>query len=414
MNSQHVLFIGLVWPESKSSAAGWRMLQLIDTFSQKNYNITFASAAATSEWSDDLRAYNAQCETIQLNDDSFNIWITELQPSIIVYDRFITEEQYGWRVREFCPQAMTILDTEDLHFLRNARAKSIKKGQQSTTDFFYSDVTKREIASILRCDLSLIISEIEMNILQNDFRIDSNLLLYLPFLENKITPEITEKWIPFKDRSNFVFIGNYLHEPNYDAVLQLKTQIWPILKNKIPTATMNIYGAYVSQKVQQLHNDKDRFLVLNRAENARETIAKHKVLLAPITFGAGVKGKFIDAMQTGTPSITTSIGAEAMNGNLEWNGSITNDWNTFIEKAVVLYNEKLEWIEAQNNGIAIINSNYDKTQFVTPFLNRIEEILSNLNAYRNNNFMGQLLHYHAFQSTKYMSRWINEKNKNKL
>jgi glycosyltransferase involved in cell wall biosynthesis len=253
-----------------------------------------------------------------------------------------------------------------------------------------------------------------MNILQNDFRIDSNLLLYLPFLENKITPEITEKWIPFKDRSNFVFIGNYLHEPNYDAVLQLKTQIWPILKNKIPTATMNIYGAYVSQKVQQLHNDKDRFLVLNRAENARETIAKHKVLLAPITFGAGVKGKFIDAMQTGTPSITTSIGAEAMNGNLEWNGSITNDWNTFIEKAVVLYNEKLEWIEAQNNGIAIINSNYDKTQFVTPFLNRIEEILSNLNAYRNNNFMGQLLHYHAFQSTKYMSRWINEKNKNKL
>jgi glycosyltransferase involved in cell wall biosynthesis len=86
--------------------------------------------------------------------------------------------------------------------------------------------------------------------------------------------------------------------------------------------SMNIYGSYASQKVLQLDNKTEKFIIKGRAIDAKETISKHKILLAPIQFGAGIKGKFIDAMQVGTPSVTTSVGAEAMKGNLNWNGII--------------------------------------------------------------------------------------------
>ncbi len=61
-----------------------------------------------------------------------------------------------------------------------------------------------------------------------------------------------------------------------------------------------------TQKVLQLHNPKERFFIKGRAENAQDTMSTYKVLLAPINFGAGVKGKFVDAMQTGTPSVTSN------------------------------------------------------------------------------------------------------------
>src|SRR5690606_286540 len=126
----------------------------------------------------------------------------------------------------------------------------------------------------------------------------------------------------FEEREGFMFIGNFLHEPNWHTLQVLKTKIWPVLRKKIPNVMLHIYGAYASQKVMQLNNEGENFLVHGRADNAEEVISKHRLLIAPIKFGAGLKGKFIEAMQVGTPSVTTSIGAEAMKGDLDWNGAI--------------------------------------------------------------------------------------------
>jgi glycosyltransferase involved in cell wall biosynthesis len=311
-------------------------------------------------------------------------------------------------VQQECPNAMTILDTEDLHFLRQARLHSTKKLQE--LDLF-NDTAKREIASILRCDLSLIISEEEMKILQDQFKTDPSLLYYLPFLEEEITT--TTNWLSFEERADFVFIGNFLHEPNWHTVQYLKTQIWPLLSKKLPQARLNIYGAYPSQKVLQLHNSKENFYIMGRAENAKETIGKYKILLAPIQFGAGVKGKFIDAMHVGTPSVTTTIGAEAMRGDLDWNGFIEDEKQQFIEKVIVLYQNKALWLQSQQNGIQIINRRYNKNIFEDDFNLTLNHIFENLNTHRQQNFIGQILHHHSNQSTKYMSLWIEEKNSRK-
>jgi glycosyltransferase involved in cell wall biosynthesis len=408
MTAKKLLIIGFVWPEPTSSAAGTRMIQLVDLFLSKGYHITFTSAASKSDFSYNFSKTGVIEQEIKLNNESFNIFLKELNPEIVLFDRFMVEEQYGWRVQQECPDALRILDTEDLHCLRSARQQSNKKEQ--TLELF-SDTAKREIASILRCDLSLIISEVEMDILKEQFKIDSSLIYYLPFLEEEINSNTIENWIPFEDRADFVFIGNFLHEPNWNTVQFLKTKIWPSLRKKLPNASMNIYGSYASQKVLQLDNKTEKFIIKGRAIDAKETISKHKILLAPIQFGAGIKGKFIDAMQVGTPSVTTSVGAEAMKGNLNWNGIIENDPDLFIEEAVKLYQDKSAWQIAQQNGVKIINERYSAKSFSEPFIREIERLASDLIAHRQNNFFGQILNHHTAQSTKYMSLWIQEKNR---
>jgi len=405
-SAKKLLVIGLVWPEPTSSAAGTRMIQLVDLFLRKDYEITFASAASKSDFSYDFSQTSVIEQQIKLNDESFNSFLKTLNPSIVMFDRFMVEEQYGWRVQQECPDAIRILDTEDLHCLRSARQQSDKK---QTEINFFSDTAKREIASILRCDLSLIISEVEMKILEETFKVDSSLLFYLPFLEKEITAEMVQNWIPFEERTDFVFIGNFLHEPNFNTVQNLKTKVWPLLRKKLPDASMNIYGAYTSPKVLQLENKNEKFFVKGRALNAKETIAKHKILFAPIQFGAGVKGKFIDAMQVGTPSITTSVGAEAMRGGLDWNGFIEDDVEISVKKAVELYENKTIWLLAQQNGVRIINERYSSLHFAEKFITVIEKL--DLEKHRQRNFIGQILNHHTTQSTKYMSLWIEEKNK---
>ena len=408
MYTKRLLIIGLVWPEPGSSAAGTRIIQLAELFIAASYEVFFASAALKGEFSHPLQNIGVQEKQIRLNDESFNAFLQELKPDTVLFDRFVMEEQYGWRVHQECPQAMTILDTEDLHFLRLARQESVKTALPLN---LFTETAKREIASVLRCDLSLIISELERKILMEQFYIDPSLLYYLPFLEERITPERILSWKSFEEREGFVFIGNFLHEPNWHTVQVLKTSIWPVLRKKLPGAILHIYGAYASQKVLQLNNVKENFQVHGRAHHARETIAAHKVLLAPIQFGAGVKGKFIDAMQTGTPAVTTAAGAEGMRGTLDWNGAIADKPEDFIDQAINVYNDKNLWLTAQQNGIRMINERYEISALAPLFLDAITSLSANLQTHRNHNFIGQILHHHTANSTKYMSLWIAEKNR---
>ena len=172
---KNLLIIGFVWPEPKSSAAGGRMMQLIETFQSNNYTITFASACAKTNNAFNLESIGVSQKSIALNSGTFDDFIKELNPNIVLFDRFMTEEQFGWRVSEHTPNALRILDTEDLHGLRKGRQQAFKENTPFDKTYLFSDTTKREIASIYRSDLSLIISEAEMEILKNDFKVNESL-----------------------------------------------------------------------------------------------------------------------------------------------------------------------------------------------------------------------------------------------
>lgn len=408
ITNKRLLIIGFVWPEPNSSAAGGRMMQLISLFQEQGFQITFASPAQDSDFMVSLADFNVDKVAIALNDSSFDLFLKELQPDIVLFDRFMIEEQFGWRVAEICPDAIRVLDTEDLHCLRLARQNAFKaKRTFEVSDIVMEEVSKREIASILRSDVSLMVSEYEMEVLQTVFKINPSLLYYLPLLVESVDLNP----LPFGKRQHFVFIGNFLHEPNWNSVQYLNETIWPLIRKQLPTAVLDIYGAYPTQKVFQLHNDKQGFVIKGRAESAKEVISNARVVLAPLRFGAGIKGKLLDAMEYGTPSVTTSIGAESMRADLDWNGSIEDDPHQFANAAVQLYQDEISWKQSQQNGIEILKKRYLKELFEDEFADKLSFLKSNLDKHRKNNFLGQMLYHHSMQSTKYMSRWIEEKNK---
>lgn len=408
----NILIIGTVWPEPDSSAAGTRMLQLIKSFQKEGYRVHFATSCAPSEFMFDLAKMEVEKHAIELNNQSFDSFVKSLNPGIVMFDRFMTEEQYGWRVAENCPDALRILDTEDLHCLRYARQEAFRL-KEDYNNFLSSDIAKREIASILRSDLSLIISEFEMDLLVNHFKIVPELLLYLPFMLDPLKEENIDTRKTFSERKDFISIGNFLHEPNWNAVQFLKQEIWPLIRKKLPDANMFIYGAYPPQKALQLNNASalGGFNVLGRAENSKLVMSNARICLAPLRIGAGLKGKLIEAMQCGTPSVTTSIGAEGMNGNLEWCGVIADNAVEFADAAVALYTNESLWNTAQQKGINIHNERFDRNRHENRLIEVVNQLLKALQGHRKNNFFGSMLMHHTMAATKYMSKWIEEKNK---
>ena len=407
-----VLIIGYVFPEPNSSAAGTRMLQLIDFFINQNYTVVFATSCKKSTNAFDLESLNVQVVEILLNHSSFDFFVKDLNPEVVLFDRFMTEEQFGWRITENCPDALRILDTEDLHFLRKTRQQSISSSSGSANDFDLNDIAKREIASIYRSDLSLIISEAELKILIDKFKIDCSLLLYLPFMLDLNENSEQKQHSSFSERTDFVSIGNFLHPPNSDVIFYLKNDIWPLIKSQLPQANLHVYGAYNTQAIRSMHNKKDGFLLHGYVEDAFEVVNSSRVLLAPLRFGAGLKGKLILAMQCGTPAAMSTIAAEGMFGSDQPNGIIEDDPSLFVKKCIDLYTQESLWTEYQNKGDAVLKSRFNKLDHQLKLKERISLIQSTIQSHRSDNFIGQLLAHHQFQSTKYMSRWIEVKNAN--
>ncbi|MDN3725381.1 glycosyltransferase [Aequorivita sp. SDUM287046] len=400
-----VLIIGHTFPEPCTTAAGSRMMQLIGLFHEEKYQITFASTASITERTADLETQDIAVKNILLNEVSFDEFIEKLHPQIVVFDRYVTEEQFGWRVSGSCPDALKILDTEDLHFLRKAREEAVKNGKPISAANLFSEMAKRELASILRCDLTLVISEYEMELLQTTFKIPSEILYYLPFLIDSMSEEVPT----FSSRNHFLAIGNLLHAPNVDSVFQLK-EIWPEIRKKFPEAELHVYGAYAQQQIQQLHNTKEGFIIQGWAESVETVMSFYRVQLAPLRFGAGLKGKIFDAMRFGLPSVTTDVGAEGMSGTHPFGGAVTSGKEAFVTAAIELYSEEMFWREAQHNGFEIIKNRFRKDLFSLEFAKLICTLSKNLETHRQQNFLGQILQHHTLQSTKYLSKWIEEKN----
>ena len=407
---EHILIIGKVWPEPSSSAAGSRTLQLINLFLEQNWQVSFACAASESDYSFDLKSLGISSLHIVLNDSSFDDLVKNMQPHMVLFDRFTSEEQFGWRVAQNCPNALRILDTIDLHCLRLARQEAIKQNRDFSLLDLNSDFAKREIASIYRSDVSLMISDYEMDLLINHFKIDNSLLHYVPFLLDPIIKK-DNQWPSSSEREHFLSIGNFLHEPNWDAVLFLKQFIWPLIRKQLPKAEIHIYGAYPSKKVFDLNNIKEGFLIKGRADSVERVMKKTKVCLAPLRFGAGIKGKLIDAMQFGVPSVTTDIGAEAMHGEFPWNGIIANQPHKFAEAAVELYTNEIKWQQAVENGAQILNNFFLKSNHSDLLIDKLLILKNQLKSHRLSNFIGEMLMHHTVMGTKYMSLWIEAKNK---
>ncbi len=424
MSFQRVLVIGYVWPEPTSSAAGGHMMQLLQCFTAQGWHVTFASPARVGEHKADLAALGITERAIELNDDSFDRFVAELQPDMVLFDRFMMEEQFGWRVEQHCPHAVRVLETCDLQSLRDARQGLLKQrlhasGDENdftalfavSPDTLYAhmsdaDITQREVAAIFRCDLSLMISPFETRLLIERFGVPASLLHDCPLMVEPLPSTA----LTFEQRAHFVCIGNFRHAPNWDAVLWLKQQVWPRIRTQLPRAQLHVHGAYTPPKAMALHNPAQGFLVKGWAADALQVVGQARVALAPLRFGAGIKGKLVDAMLCGTPSVTTPVGAEGMRTGERWPGRIGRSADELAQAAVELYENADHWQAAHAQCHEHLCAQYAMELHAQALVLRLERLSQSLAQHRRANFTGTMLRHHLHKSTKYFSQWIQSKN----
>lgn len=399
------LLIGKTWPEPASTAAGRRTLDILRVL-QMLGDVHVASPAQPTEFSLTLEPLGMTGHDIAVNDDAFDDWLTRLAPDIVVFDRYMMEEQFGWRVQTVCPNAVRVLDTSDLHCLREAREAALLSDQPLN---LFNDTALRELAAIVRCDLTLMVSPVEMQILIEQFGVAEDLLHHTPFMLTPL-PE-TSSLRPFGERQHLMMIGNFLHGPNWDATRWLREQ-WPAWRQLFPHGTeVHVYGGYASEKVYQLHKPELGFHIKGRADNAPETLSRYRLNLAYLRYGAGIKGKVADGWLAGTPNIANAIAAEGMHGDMPWGSAISNEPEAFFRTAAQLYVDETAWQVAVEQGRKIAAQCHDSLAESVALSGRLAELHDDLAAHRQQNIWGRILQQQQYRATEFMSRWITEKNR---
>ena len=306
-------------------------MQIAEALRKNNFRVHFVSASASSKARDDARKnHNCLDFTRGVNpNDTHDVEaaIEKVNGTIaaVVFDRFTAEEAFSWRVWEILPHAARILDMQDVHSLRRHRERMAKE-QQDEHEIVNQSVMNvkqnaadmdicRELSSIYRSDLTLVCSPVEMRILAES-GIKKEKLVFAPFFEriDGSREYSASVFRPFNERKDyFVSLGTFNHAPNVDALYYLKKHIWPLIRDRLGTrAVFHAYGANCTSKHQDLHDEKEDFLIKGFYEDLSKTLGEAKVLLSPLRFGAGIKGKIIESWKQGTPVVTTPIGSEGM------------------------------------------------------------------------------------------------------
>jgi len=341
--------------------------------------------------------------------------------SLVVFDRFYAEEAYSFHMYNHCPEAVRVVDMQDMHSLRQGRKMIVE--QDNTDESPWDCVVKalhheplqqnamllRELASLHRSDLSLVCSPYEYELLTNTFKIPSLKLCMAPFWVSK-----QQQCETFEERRDFVFVGGFRHAPNVDAVQQLAKHVWPRIRQQLPETQLHVYGAYCPPHIRALHNPSSGFLVKGFVDSLEDALSKQRVMLAPLRYGAGIKGKIIDAWMFGLPVVTTGIGSEGImsssssssdDNNDEWGGIVAESIDEFVDGAVRLYTEQESWDRASKNGDSILVNQFAESQFET-VSTALKEAVRNKDNRRGKDYFGSLLWHQTARSTEYFSRWI--------
>lgn len=209
---------------------------------------------------------------------------------------------------------------------------------------------KSEIREIKNADLSIVISEAEREILSQ--RLPGANVALVPLVRDFGPFEAT----PFASRHGLAFIGNYQHPPNVDAVLYFLDQIWPKIASELNDAEFHVVGSYVPSSIEE--RKSDRVKVHGFIEDLDAFLAKVRLTVAPLRFGAGLKGKVASSLAQGVPGVLTSIAAEGMGLQNGQDVLIADDPHAFADEVIRLYQDPLLWEAIAASGAKSVRKNF--------------------------------------------------------
>ena len=408
---KRVVILGKNWPEAGTTAAGVRMMQLLHFFCKHAECVFFGSAAAKSPQSVNLQRLGIETKMIVLNSDRFDTWIEEIQPDMVVFDRFTTEEQYGWRVSRAAADAQLVLNTEDLHSLREAREEAVNGSLDFSPELWRKHrTTAREVGSLLRCDLNLLVSEFEQEWIQKEIPGLQAYCEVVPFMYPLLQAEKLVEMPGFEERHGFVFVGNGKHRPNQDGVRWFIQHLWPFIREQIPEATFSVAGAYWNSQWTQQFKKVKGVEFKGQVDPLSSFLSTYRINVLPLRYGAGIKGKLAEGMRAGCVSITTSQGIEGLKTPIDFPGMIKDQAADFVSEAVRFHQDQAQWEHMQGRIPAFFNANWSEEQGEEQLLKRLQELDANYRTHRQNNVLQRTILHHRLRSTEYLSRYIALKN----
>ena len=240
-------------------------------------------------------------------------------------------------LRKLCPRAKVLYHTVDLHFLRMSREAELQadNSKQKLAD----EMKQREFAAIQHSDAAIVHSTIELEIVQEA----------LPYVSVHVFPLIMDvkgTSQRFKDRKDIVFVGGYQHAPNVDAVKYFVADVMPLLRTRIPGVRFYAVGSKPPEEIRDL--EADDVVITGFVDDLSSLLDQMRVAVAPLRFGAGIKGKIGTTMAVGLPNVVTSLAAEGM--------ALTNDKNILIADGAENFAESIKniyWDEAIWDRISV-------------------------------------------------------------
>ena len=220
---------------------------------------------------------------------------------IVVMSRHYVAVKHLDAVRSFAPRALVVFDTVDLHFLRTERQAELEGSALSRA----AARAKRdeELALIRKADVTLVVSPFEQALLA-ELVPDARVMVL------STIHELLPGGKPFAEREGLVFIGGFQHPPNTDAVLWYARQILPLVREALPGVKTYIVGSKVPGNVRALAAED--FIVTGYVPDITSYFTGCRASIAPLRYGAGVKGKINLAMSYGLPVIATTPSIEGM------------------------------------------------------------------------------------------------------
>jgi O-antigen biosynthesis protein len=265
--------------------------------------------------------------------------------SHIIVSRHFVFHSWLKLLKQYAPQAKLIFDTVDLHGLREHRENIINK---KATDLHLNSSLDQEINLINVADETWLVSAAEYDFLSKRIAA-SDIANKVRIISN--THHISQQHPIFDQCQDLLFVGNFRHSPNRDGIMWFCENVWALVKKRLTEIQCNVVGDYLSPTDTELLKSRG-IQYCGPQDDIEFSLRSHRINIAPLRFGAGVKGKITQSLAHGLPVVTTSIGAEGI-PEAEKAMLIEDGPDAFANAICELYQNEQKWRALQSEGLRI-------------------------------------------------------------
>ncbi|MFZ1220034.1 MAG: glycosyltransferase [Chthoniobacterales bacterium] len=320
-----------------------RMLKVLTILQDLGFHVTFApyNAQHLSPYTERMQDLGIEClyDPFFVNFEAFFAQRKQTL-DVIILSRAETAAKVLPICRTYAPSTPIIFDTVDLHFVRRQREAELT-GDKAVHEVA-GETQLMELKLAAECDAVLVVSPDEKEILAEK----------LPRQRIEIVSNIHETQAtipPYETRRDFLFIGGFEHTPNVDAMLWFVSQIMPRIRARLPGVRLHMIGSKMPEAVRALASDD--VLAHGYVENVDSFFESCLLSVAPLRWGAGVKGKINQSMSFGVPVVSTTIGVEGMHLTHGENVLVADTAPDFADEVVRLHGDARLWERLSKNGI---------------------------------------------------------------